>query len=263
MVPSLNVIAYLKSVQGDINMNLSFWGGFKACLPTILGYLSIGFAAGIVEKTSGLSPIEILLLSTLVYAGSAQFITAGLVASGTTVTAIIATIFLVNLRHLLLSAAIAPKFRKFSTLQNLLVGSLLTDETFGVASSLLSTRELPNSRWMHGLNLAAYLNWIVANEIGAFVGQRVPHSATLGLNFALPSMFAGLLILQLGHRGSDGTQKNFQLGLTVAILTALFVIAGSFVMNSNWNLMVTIILGSLVGMGVQTWKSAGKSSTSY
>jgi 4-azaleucine resistance transporter AzlC len=98
-----------------------------------LGYLSIGFAAGVVGKTSGLSVTEITLMSVLIYAGSAQFILAGMVAAQSSATAIIFTIFFLNLRHLLLSAALSPYFRHLSPLKNLLIGSLLTDETFGVA----------------------------------------------------------------------------------------------------------------------------------
>src|SRR3954447_19004710 len=98
----------------------------------MLGYLSIGFAAGVVEKTAGLSIAEIALLSLLLYAGSAQFILAGMITAGHSVTSMIFSIFMVNLRHILLSAALSPYFRHLSLLKNILIGSLLTDETFGV-----------------------------------------------------------------------------------------------------------------------------------
>lgn len=107
--------------------------GVKDCIPTLVGYLSIGFAAGVLEKTAGMSIMEIILLSALLYAGSAQFIAAGMMVAGSSATAIIVTIFLVNLRHILLSASLSPYFQQLSPIRNMLVGSLLTDETFGVA----------------------------------------------------------------------------------------------------------------------------------
>lgn len=110
-----------------------FMRGVKDCVPTLLGYLSIGLAAGVVQKTAGLSIAEIALMSLILYAGSAQFIAAGMIAASSSPTAIIITILFVNLRHLLLSAALSPYFRHLSPLRNILVGSLLTDETFGVA----------------------------------------------------------------------------------------------------------------------------------
>jgi predicted branched-subunit amino acid permease len=89
----------------------SFLQGIKDCIPTVLGYLSIGFAAGVVEKTAGLSVLEIALMCLLIYAGSAQFIAAGMIVAKGSIAAIIFTIFFVNLRHLLMSAALSPYFR--------------------------------------------------------------------------------------------------------------------------------------------------------
>lgn len=71
----------------------SFMQGVKDCVPTLLGYLSIGFAAGVIEMTAGLSLTETALISLILYAGSAQFIAAGMLASNGSAAAIIFTIF--------------------------------------------------------------------------------------------------------------------------------------------------------------------------
>lgn len=85
-----------ESVQAEFNAvqssNDSFLQGIKDCIPTLLGYLSIGFAAGVVEKTAGLSLGEIAMISVILYAGSAQFIAAGMIAAGSTAPSIIITI---------------------------------------------------------------------------------------------------------------------------------------------------------------------------
>lgn len=145
-----------------------FLKGVKDCIPTLLGYLSIGLAAGVVQKTAGLSIAEIALISLILYAGSAQFIAAGMIAVSSSPAAIIITIFIVNLRHILLSAALSPYFRHLTPLRNMLVGSLLTDETFGVAINQTLNKERISEQWMHGLNITAYLNWFLANIAGAF-----------------------------------------------------------------------------------------------
>lgn len=111
----------------------TFQQGVKDCLPTVFGYLSIGIAAGVIAKTAGFSIIEIAFMSTLIYAGSAQFILAGMYAAGAPASAIIFTVFFVNLRHLLMSAALTPYFTKIPLFKNLIIGSQITDETFGVA----------------------------------------------------------------------------------------------------------------------------------
>lgn len=74
----------------------TFQQGVKDCLPTVFGYLSIGIAAGVIAKTAGFSIIEIAFMSTLIYAGSAQFILAGMYAAGAPASAIIFTVFLLT-----------------------------------------------------------------------------------------------------------------------------------------------------------------------
>lgn len=86
-------------ISGQENMkevqdHATFMQGVKDCIPTLLGYLSIGFAAGVIEMTAGLSLAETALLSLILYAGSAQFIAAGMLASNGSAVAIIFTIFL-------------------------------------------------------------------------------------------------------------------------------------------------------------------------
>lgn len=175
----------------------TFLQGVKDCIPTLLGYISIGIAFGVVGIASGLSVLEIFLLSVLVYAGSAQFIFCGLYLAGAPVTAIIVTIFIVNLRHLLMSLTIAPYFTRYSILRNIGFGTLLTDETFGVSIVAASKEGRLGGQWMDGLNVTAYLTWIVACTFGGIVGQWLPNPEKWGLDYALVAMFVALLILTL------------------------------------------------------------------
>ncbi|REK56556.1 MAG: branched-chain amino acid ABC transporter permease [Thermobacillus sp.] len=179
---------------------LSFRQGVTDCVPTLLGYLSIGFAAGVIEATAGMSLLEIGLLSLFLYAGSAQFITAGMVMAGAPVASIVVTVFFVNLRHLLLSAALAPNFATYSPLRNFLIGAQLTDETFGVAAGKLNGGERHADRWMFGLNVTAHANWIIANLLGALIGGWIADPERYGLHYALPAMFIGLAAMIVTQR---------------------------------------------------------------
>ena len=82
------------------------------------------------------------LISLLLYAGSGQFIAAAMIGANSPTLAIIFTIFFINLRHLLMSAAISPYFRHLSPFKNILIGSLLTDETFGVAMNEAASKKM-------------------------------------------------------------------------------------------------------------------------
>jgi len=226
----------------------SFFAGVRDCLPTVLGYLSIGFAAGVVEKTAGLSIVEIGLISLLLYAGSGQFIAAAMIGANSPALAIIFTIFFINLRHLLMSAAISPYFRHLTPSRNILIGSLLTDETFGVAMNEAANKKRLSEKWMHGLNVTAYLNWFIANIAGGFFGEWISNPERFGLDFALPGMFIGLLVLQMASR-----KKWMKDGL-VAISAVAIVVGVSFVASGSVGIIVATIIASTIGMAVEKWR---------
>ncbi|GGH18567.1 branched-chain amino acid ABC transporter permease [Paenibacillus segetis] len=233
----------------DVNIREdSFLQGVKDCIPTLLGYLSIGFAAGVVGNTSGLSIIEITLMSLLIYAGSAQFIVSGMIASHGSPASIILTVFIVNLRHLLLSAALSPYFSRLAPVKTLLIGSLLTDETFGVAINKTADKDYISEKWMHGLNITAYLNWIVATLAGAFLGQWITNPEKFGLDFALPAMFIGLLVIQFVSRGKIAKD------LVVAISAVVIVLGTSFFLSGSIAIIVATVIAATLGMVVEKWK---------
>ena len=175
----------------------SFYEGVKACVPTILGYLGIGIAAGVVGKASNLTLLEIGLMSLIVYAGSAQFIMSGMILMGSSIGAIVLTTFLVNLRHFLMSLSVADYYKKNSLLESIGVGSLLTDESYGVLMTALVNKEKVSVPWTNGLNVTAYLTWFVATIIGGVIGTWIPSPESVGLDFALSGMFIGLIVLQV------------------------------------------------------------------
>ncbi|MFF2482409.1 AzlC family ABC transporter permease [Paenibacillus sp. NPDC058071] len=226
----------------------SFLQGVKDCIPTLLGYLSIGFAAGVLEKTAGLSIMEIILLSVLLYAGSGQFIFAGMIVAGSSATAIMVTIFFVNLRHILLSAALSPYFRHLTPFKNMLIGSLLTDETFGVAINEAARKKQIHEKWMHGLNLTAYLNWIVANIAGAYFGQWISEPEKFGLDFALAAMFIGLLILAIVSR------KKVKIDVIVAVCAIVIAVGIAVIYPGHVGVIVATVVAATIGMVIDKWK---------
>ncbi len=201
----------------------TFRDGIKACVPTMLGYLGIGFAAGVVEKGVGLSILEIMLLSLLVYAGSGQFIICGLLAIGAPVSSIIVTVFLVNLRHFLMSLSVTHHFRGQPLLSNIGIGTLLTDESYGVLTTALQEGRPVTSPWMHGLNVAAYLTWFSANVLGGLLGQFIPSPERFGLDFALTAMFLGLWLFQVELPLKKRTRQTVTVLLTVGLALILLM----------------------------------------
>ena len=246
--------------------------GATAALPIVLGYLSIGFAAGAVQRASGLSVTEVVLMSLVLYAGSAQFVVAGLIAASRPgdlpVATIVATVFLVNLRHVLLSAALAPYFTRVSAIRNALLGLQLTDETFVVAWTALARGMLPETgraAWMAGLNLSAYFSWALANLAGALASGMVGDLRAIGFDFALPAMFGALLVLQLSvHQDAgelDSPRKTSgNTPLAVALLSAVLAVAIALLVPGQWNILIATVAAATLALYMeQAWKCARKS----
>ncbi len=113
--------------------HLSFRQGVQECIPTLLGYAGVGISFGIVASSQNFSILEIVLLCLVIYAGAAQFIMCALFIAGTPISAIVLTVFIVNSRMFLLSMSLAPNFKTYGFWNRVGLGSLVTDETFGVA----------------------------------------------------------------------------------------------------------------------------------
>ncbi|MCM3191991.1 AzlC family ABC transporter permease [Priestia megaterium] len=233
-----------KTVQQREKMDLTFRQGAKDCIPTLLGYISIGLAAGVVGVSSHLSVMEVALLSALVYAGAAQFIICALMVANSSISAIILTTFIVNLRHFLLSATVAPKFTKYSLLKNVGIGVLLTDESFGVSSSKIAKGEPINDRWMNGLNITAYVSWIIACTTGAIFGHLLSNPEAFGFDFALTAMFLALLVLQI----ESVLPSKLNHYLRLILYMAITMIVLSFLVPSHMAVLISTIIVATIGV---------------
>jgi len=232
----------LDSIAKATSSPPTFLDGVKDCIPTLLGYISIGIAMGIVGSSSGLSIFKILLLSIFVYAGAAQFIICAMIAASSPISAIVLTTFIVNLRHLLLSSAIAPMFTAYSLRKNIAFGSLLTDESFGVAIVKAAKNYPINDKWMNGLNVTAYIVWIFSCTLGGYLGGWFPNPEILGFDYALTAMFIALLILQLQSIEHTKLKHYLLLMLLMMICTLIF---SAFISSSLAVIISTIIVATV------------------
>lgn len=216
--------------------------GVKACLPTVMGYIGIGIAAGIVGNSSGLSILQIASLSVFVYAGSAQFIICSMIALNGEISAIIVTTFLVNLRLFLMSLSVASYFKEHSMLKSIGIGTLLTDESYGVLMTTIYQKNNVSLDWINGLNLTAYFSWILATILGGLIGEWLPNPDKFGLDFALTGMFIGLIILQVDYPIRKKTKQT--------IIVLLSVCVSLFMLMSVFSSEISVILSTLLGCGV-------------
>lgn len=210
--------------------------GTAAAWPICLGYVPIGLAFGVLARNAGLAPWEIGLMSLFVYAGSAQFIAVSMIGSGSAVVPIILTTFTVNLRHLLMSSALAAHLRQPGIGRLSLFAYGVTDESFAI-----NINRFRGGGWdlwkALVLNQTANLVWIASTVVGGYGGQFIPAGA-FGIDYALPAMFISLLVLQIRGR----------LYLVVAALSGSLAVALSLLFPGNAYIVMAAAAAATVGL---------------
>lgn len=230
-----------------MDSSLSFKSGLRDVLPTVFGYIGVGLAMGIVANTSHLSVLAVLLMSLIVYAGSAQFIIISMLLAGSPVSAIVLSTFLINSRMILMSMTVARYFKRDSLLQNIGLGTLLTDETFALSMNKLNvTDQKLRPTWLHAANVVAYLVWAVATVVGCLLGNLIADPDQFGLDFAVVGMFIGLLYLQMITDRSKPLSTQAEVVLFVAV--CMFFLMRFF--PGNIALLIATLLGCGFGMVV-------------
>lgn len=210
--------------------------------PLALGYIPVGMAFGVLAQKAGLSEANTVLMSLFVYAGSAQLIAVGMFAAGMPPLSIILTTFVVNLRHLLMSAAMAPHLRKWGAPRMAAFCFELTDETFALHSMRFSDgdRDAGQTFLINGM---AQTVWVLSSWAGALAGSGVPDVQPLALDYALPAMFIGLLAMQ-----ADNGLKWLTSGFTG--LVAIVLVQSGL---DQWSVIMATVIGATFGAGVETW----------
>lgn len=221
-----------------------FWAGARDTFPLIVGAIPFGIIFGALGVTSGLSAAATLSMSLFVFAGSAQFIAAGLVAQGVSVPFIILTTFVVNLRHALYSATLAPHVRHLPQKWLIPLGFWLTDETFAVVVTRYTSGDTsPYWHWYQlGSSIAMYLNWQACTLIGLVAGQSFQGIENLGLNFAMVVTFIGLVVPAVQTRP-----------VLVSVLVAGAVAVLAYPLENKIGLIIAALCGVIAGVVAETY----------
>lgn len=160
----------------------------------LLGAAPFGLITGVSAVGAGMHPFDIVLMSALVFAGASQLAAISLMASGAAMWAILLTVAMVNLRHVMYSLALAPWLQRYGFLSRLLVSFLMVDHSFAV-TILRYPREgesFPRLEYALGIGVPMYFVWLITTAIGAVLGAQLP--AEWQLDFAVPLLFLALLV---------------------------------------------------------------------
>lgn len=164
-----------------------------------IGYLPISFSFGLAALQAGLSPMTAVLISAVVFAGASQFVLVSLLAAGGSFVAVASTVLLMNIRHIFYGPTIISQLggdRPNSPRALLAFG--LTDEVFASAVGKLPRIPVRDREdWYLGLQLGAYLAWVIGTVLGTTLGLEVTNQSAFAqetLSFVLPALFFSLLL---------------------------------------------------------------------
>jgi 4-azaleucine resistance transporter AzlC len=177
-------------------------GGVAAVAPLLVGVAPFGVMYGALALRSGIPPGAAMAMSSLVFAGSAQFILAQLAGLGAPAAVMVATVALVNLRHALYSASVAPALAPLPRRWKALLSYLLTDEAYAAAIGRLGAPGAHRHWFLFGAGLTLWASWQVSTAAGVLVGESLP--AGLALDFALPLTFIAIVVPMIRSRAAVG-----------------------------------------------------------
>jgi 4-azaleucine resistance transporter AzlC len=217
-----------------------FWSGVRDEAPILLGVVPFGLLFGALAISAHLSTFAAQAMSSIIFAGSAQLIAAQLVGTGTSGLVILMVVFVVNLRHALYSASVAPHVKHLKTGWKLLLSYLLTDEAYAVTITHYNREGDSETRHWYflGAGLTLWSSWQVSTAVGIFIGAQIPSNWPLG--FILPLTFIALVVPALKDRA----------GVAAALVAGL---VGLLAMNFPYKtgLLLAALIGIVTGLGIE------------
>ena len=216
------------------------WSGVKDEAPILLGVIPFGLLFGALAISVNLTPFASQAMSSVIFAGSAQFVAAQLVGTGASGLVILMVVFVVNLRHALYSASVAPHVRHLNTGWKLLLAYLLTDEAYAVTiTNYNKVGDSPNRHWYFlGAGLTLWSSWQASTAVGIFIGAQIPASWPLG--FILPLTFIALVVPALKDKA----------GVVAALVAGLVgLLAVDFPYKTG--LLAAAFIGILAGLAIE------------
>lgn len=213
--------------------------------PILLGVMPFGAIYGLLALEAGLPPVVAQAMSAVVFAGSSQFVAAQLLHEGIPAAVLVLTVFVVNLRHALYSATVAPHIRHLGAGWKAVLAYLLTDEAFAVAITRYQRgderpEDAPFRHWYFlGAGFTLWASWQVSTAVGVFVGAQVPERWSL--DFTLALTFIALVVPALRDRAAVAS---------AAAAAALAVVARG--LPYRLGLLLAAVVGVAVGLAVES-----------
>ncbi|WP_435196678.1 AzlC family ABC transporter permease [Natronomonas sp. EA1] len=218
-----------------------FLAGVRTISPILVGVIPFGLVAGAAAVNAGLSVVEAVGMSVVIFAGASQLAAIDLIGRDAPVAVVVLTAIVINLRMAMYSASIAPHFQRLARVRKALAAYVLTDQAYAVSiTEFRSDGERSKLAFYLGTALTLWVVWQLCTIVGAVVGSAVPDG--LSLEFVVPLTFLALLVPAIEDR-----ETGF-----AALVGAGVAVVGS-TLPFNLGLLLGALVGILAGSALELW----------
>lgn len=218
--------------------NSPFWHGVKAGLIVALSTTPFGLLFGAIAVDGGVSPVEATLMSAIIFGGASQLVGVQMFGSHVPAWLIVLSVFAVNFRHILYSAAMTPLVKDFGPFQKVAAFFFLTDPQFAEAAKRVDRAGRLDASWYFGAAFIIYVVWVGSSALGAMFGQLIGNPKAWGFDVLLPVYFLGLVM---------GFRKRPLFGAVVPISAAASII-GMHTVGSPWHVSIGALAGIVAAL---------------
>lgn len=223
-------------LQSELNRQL-VWVGFRQMVPIAMFVMVFGAAFGLAATQSSLDATWVVVMSTLVFAGAAQFATLDLWGPQVPILTLALTVFAINARHLLMGATLYPWLRHLPPAQRYGVMVVASDANWALAMQSFG-RGQPGLGLLLGGGLALWLFWVLGTWLGTQVGDVIADGRRWGLDMVMGCFLLAMVV---------GGQKNLRM-LVIWAVAASAALAAYHYLPENSHVVVGALAGGLLGV---------------
>lgn len=216
---------------------LQIWSGFKRLLPLSLFVGIFGAAFGLAATQTGIENSATLLMSTLVFAGAAQFATLELWGQQVSLIPLIVTVFFINARHLLMGASLYPWLRHLPAAKRYGILLVISDANWALSMQAFQ-RGQPGFGLLFGGGLALWIAWMIGTGLGLYFGNAIQNPTLLGLDMVMACFLLAMVV---------GGEKNLRI-IVIWCIAAVSALLAYWYLPENSHVVVGALAGGLVGM---------------
>lgn len=168
--------------------------GIRDALPLHLGIVPFALVAGIAAIDAGLTPMQAIGTSVIIFAGASQLAALELIGDSAPLVVVVGTAVVINLRMLMYSASIAPYFATYRQRTRAVLAYLLTDQAYALSIAEYRNEATDREPWQYYFGIAAslWVVWVIGTVAGIGLGASIPDA--WGLSFAVPLVFVAILV---------------------------------------------------------------------